>query len=498
MYLRQFFLPGLGHGSYLVGDESAGVGAVIDPRRDFDCYLSAAQEVGLSIAHVLETHTHNDYVSGARELAAVTGAQVWASGARGGAGLECAFSPLYDGAEVMVGDITLRAWETPGHTPEHLAFVALEGDAGDAGDAGGAGGAGDTGDDAAPVAVFSGGSLMVGAAGRTDLTGERQTATLTRAQCDSIRRLLTLPDGTLVYPAHGGGSFCGGGGGASRWSTVGHERRTNPLARAADRNDPDGFACELLDALPVIPAYWSRMRPLNRRGPTPLAHLGAAGHGGILPPLALSPERVRELLDQDAVCVDTRDPAAYGGAHIPRSFSVGLGDSFGIWVGSVVPEDRPLVLVLPQAEGGAPDALAQAWSQAVRQLLRAGYDRVAGYLEGGLRAWSVAGLPFDHLPQLDARDAHAHAQNGAWRILDVRQPREWFGGHARGALHVPGADLPRRLDELEKDTRWLVVCSTGYRSAIAASLLRRAGHRHVANVLGGMSAWQAAHLPTER
>ena len=178
MYLRQFFIEGLGHGSYVVGDEAAGVGAVIDPRRDFDVYVGAAQEAGLAIAHVLETHTHNDYVSGAKELAAATGATLWASGANGGAGLRYPFRPLTEGDAVRVGAITLRVVETPGHTPEHLAYCAYEGDAGE---------------DAAPVAVFSGGSLMVGGAGRADLSGADRTQELARAQFAGLRRLLALP-----------------------------------------------------------------------------------------------------------------------------------------------------------------------------------------------------------------------------------------------------------------------------------------------------------------
>ncbi|HET7771674.1 MAG TPA: rhodanese-like domain-containing protein, partial [Chloroflexota bacterium] len=293
-------------------------------------------------------------------------------------------------------------------------------------------------------------------------------------------------------------SFCGGSGGGSRWSTVGAERRSNSLAKMADRNDPDGFSRQLLAGLPVIPAYWPRMRPLNRRGPAPLRQLGSPGYHGILTPAPLEPDAVRELLDREAIyLVDARDPAAFGGAHIPGSFSIGLGESFGIWAGSVVPHDRPIVLVLP-VEAGSPDGLAQTWSSAVRQLLRAGYDRVSGYLAGGLRAWADSGHRFDRLEQLTAQEAQSHTQNGAWSLLDVRQPKEWAESHAPGALHVPGAALPARLDGIDRDRRWLVACSTGYRSSIAASLLRRAGLTDVGNVLGGMTAWTRAGLPVER
>jgi hydroxyacylglutathione hydrolase len=470
----------LGHGSYLVGDQSAGVGAVIDPRRDVDVYLAAAQGAGLAIRHVLETHTHNDYVSGAKELAAATGAELWASGAGGGAGLRYDHRPLREGGEVRVGELRLVAWETPGHTPEHLAFLAYE-------------------DGDVPVAAFTGGSLMVGGAGRTDLSGADRAEELAAAQYRSVGRLLGLPDEVLVYPTHGGGSFCGGSGGASRWATIGAERRTNRLAPFVTEKDAAGFARELLRELPVIPAYWPRMRPLNMAGPRPLGELGGvAGHSGLLPPRPLSPTEAHDLITREAVyVVDARDPAGFAGAHIPGSFAIGLGPSFGIWTGSVVPDDRPLLLVLPGGEDRTSPTLAGTWETAVRHLLRAGYDRIAGYLAGGLRGWAVAGLPFERQEQLSAVEAAARVRRGETRLLDVRQPAEWAAGHAPGASHLPGASLPSRQDSLDRGASWAVVCSTGYRSAVAASVLRRAGFRDVANVLGGMNAWEAARLPLE-
>jgi hydroxyacylglutathione hydrolase len=481
MFIQQFFIDGLGHGSYLVADDSSGVAAVIDPRRDFDVYLTAAQQAGLSIQHVLETHTHNDYVSGAKELARVTGAQLWASGANGGAGLKYAFRPVVEGSEIEIGEVTLRVWETPGHTSEHVAYVAYEGDP-----------------SASPVAVFTGGSLMVGGAGRSDLSGAGRTEALTRSQYENLRRLLALDAGTQVFPTHGGGSFCGGAGGGARWSTIGQERSSNPLAKHILTGDAAAFASALLDALPVIPAYWPRMRPVNMAGPAPLSELGVAGHGGVLPPLALDPRKVQELLDKDAVyVVDARDPAGFGGAHIAGSFGIGLGSSFGIWAGSVVPDDRPLVLVLPGSEAGSGTATGAAWEEAVRQLLRAGYDRVAGYLAGGLRAWAVEGLPFATVEQVSATDAWERISRGEASLLDVRQPKEWRDGHVPRAIHIPGASLSGRSDELDKGRPWAVACSTGYRSTIAASVLRRAGFRQVVNVLGGMTAWETQQLPQE-
>ncbi len=479
MLLKQFFLAGLGQSSYLIGNEDTGEAAVIDPRRDVDIYLETARGAGLAIRHVLETHTHNDYVSGAKELSALAGAQLWASGAGGGAGLEFDYRPLREGDMVRLGSITLRAWETPGHTPEHLSYAAFEGNA------------------AQPLALFTGGSLMVGSAGRTDLSGADQTQTLARAQYENLRRFFALPDGVQIFPTHGSGSFCGGVGRTSHWSTIGTERVTNRLAPYVVRGDAEGFVHALLADLPIIPAYWSRMRPLNRQGPPPLAALGAApGWPGLLPAMPRPPQEVHELLRCAAVSlVDTRDPAGFGGAHIRGSYGIGLGPSFGTWAGSVLPEDLPIVLLLPGGEEQATPALTAAWEEAVRQLLRVGFDQITGYVAGGMRRWVAEGLPFDSLEQVSAARTRQLLRRGTVRLLDVRQPHEWRDGHIPGAVHIPGASLPGRLGEIDRDGTWIVACSTGYRSTIAASLLRRAGVRRTANLLGGMSAWVAASLP---
>jgi hydroxyacylglutathione hydrolase len=286
---------------------------------------------------------------------------------------------------------------------------------------------------------------------------------------------------------------------------VGTERRTNRLAPFVAAGDAAGFAGAVLRDLPVVPAYWPRMRPRNMTGPRPLRDVGGVpGWPGLLAPRPLDARDVREQVAQERVyVVDTREAAGFGGAHIAGAFGVGLGPSFGVWVGSVVPDDRPLVLVLPGCEEGASPALAAAWEAAVRQLLRVGYERVAGYLAGGMRAWAGAGFPFEEVPQLSAAAAADRVRRDGVRLLDVRQPGEWRTGHAAEARHLPAAALPARLaasgdgdgEEIAPDARWAVVCSTGYRSTVAASLLRRAGVREVANVLGGMDAWAAAGLP---
>jgi hydroxyacylglutathione hydrolase len=341
---------------------------------------------------------------------------------------------------------------------------------------------------------------MVGNAGRTDLSGADRTQPLARAQYANLRRYFALPDGVQVFPTHGGGSFCGGGGGASRWSTIGMERVTNKLASYVARGDVDGFARALLADLPVIPAYWARMCPLNRQGPPPLAALGAApGWPGLLPATPLAPEAVRDLLQRDAISLlDAREPAGFGGAHVRGSVGIGLGPTFGTWAGSVLPAEQPIVLLLPGGEESVTPAVAAAWEEAVRQLLRAGYDQIAGYVAGGMRRWAVEGLPFDTLEQVSAPEAARRVRAGEARLLDVRQPNEWKDGHAPGALHIPGAVLPEEVGRVSHDAKWIVACSTGYRSTVAASVLRRAGVHDVANLLGGMSAWATAEFPIER
>ncbi len=454
MFLQQFFVRGLGHASYLVGDADAGLAAVVDPRRDVDAYLDLARAEGLRIVEILETHVHNDYVSGAEELRQRTGATVRASTI---AALTRPHEAIADGDELHLGSLRFRVLATPGHTPDHVSFAVA-----------------DLSRSTDDWVLFAGGALLVGTAARPDLLGGPEEAARAAAvEFATLRdRIAPLPDWVELYPTHGAGSLCGSGIGGKRWSTIGYERRHNP---ALLQPDADAFRRFILTDQPTVPAYWRRMRALNQAGAAPLAGLGE--------PRPMTVEAVEHAAGHDAVVVDARDPEVFAAGHIPGSFGIGLGDTFGTWVGSVVPADRELILVLTHDDDVA---------AALAQLRRAGYDRVAGYLVGGFDAWQASGNDIARLDTRTADDLASQIASGAVRVLDVREANEWRAGHIAGAIHIPGGALPRRLDEVPSDRPLAVVCAGGYRSTVAASVLERAGRDHLINMIGGVTAYEAA------
>jgi glyoxylase-like metal-dependent hydrolase (beta-lactamase superfamily II)/rhodanese-related sulfurtransferase len=425
---------GLGDNSYLVasGDHAA----VVDPQRDAVRTLGLTGPDAPRVRYVFETHVHNDYVSGALEVARATGAEVVAP-ARGGYAFP--HRSAAEGDPFELGDLRLVALETPGHTPEHTSYLVE-----------------DRGD---PVAVFTGGSLMVGGAGRTDLLGSTLTDELTRAQFRTLRRLAALPDEVSVLPTHGAGSFCGAGPtGASRTSTMGEERAANAAMGAPDEQ---AFVRRQLSGLPAFPDYYGSMAPINRAGPRPL--------DDVPPPGPLSPDRVAERIGAAVWAVDARLRDPFARAHIPGSLNVELAADFASYVGWVVPFDEPLILVLPEPAGGALE-------EAVSGLLRIGYDRVEGYLDGGIEAWRASGRPLASyrgagLEEL-CREYHAGRVE---RILDVRQRTEWDAGHISGSVHVFVGDLPDRMQDVPRDGEVWAICATGHRASLAASLLDRDG-----------------------
>jgi len=436
MELEVVVTPGLGDNSYLVvsGDE----GAVIDPQRDADRYMDLPGLHGVSIRHVLETHVHNDYVSGAVELRAATGAEI---AAPAGGRYEFDHRPIGEGDEVRVGDVRLVALETPGHTPEHLAYLLY-----------------DEGSDV-PTGVLTGGSLMVGGAGRTDLLGEEQTAELTRAQYRTLRRLAALPDTVQVLPTHGAGSFCGvGPAPRERTSTMAEERARN---RALSASDEDSFVQQQLTGLLAYPHYYRHMAQINRAGPRLIADPSRGG--------ALTADGVAERAEGGAWIVDGRPRRSFAGGHIPRSINVELRDDFASYVGWVIPFDDPLLLVLPEPEG---EALEEAWTQ----LLRIGYEHLEGYLRGGVEAWRSSGRPVASYPVAGLDEwCRASRAGEVAHVLDVRQQVEWDRSHIPGSQHVFVGDLPDHLDEVPLEGEVWTACSTGHRASTAASLLDRAG-----------------------
>lgn len=447
-----FVTAGLGDNSYLVS--SGGEAAVVDPQRDAWRFLRAAETGGARIRAVLETHVHNDYVSGAHELRAATGAELVVP-AQGG--YRFPHRPAADGHQVRIGDLRLVALATPGHTPEHLAWLLYQGSA------------------ATPSAVFSGGSLLVGSAGRTDLLGPELAGDLTRAQFATIRKLSILGDEVEVLPTHGAGSFCVAAMPATRrTTTIALERRENPLLRAADLTS---FAAELGGELLAYPAYYRHMAPINRAGAEVL--------GGLPRVPAVGPEELAARARAGAVVVDGRDRDGFAAAHLPGSVNIELNAGFASYIGWMLPFDQPLLLVLPDlGERGLRDA--------VTQLVRIGWRRLDGWLAGGIDAWRASGAELRAYPSGGVGElCEAFLAGKAPRVLDVRQELEWQWGGIPDSEQVFLADLTARLGRLSRDEVHWVVCSNGHRASIAASLLDRAGIPVRLVGTGGVGEWRA-------
>ena len=431
---------GLGNTSWIVdlGDERL---AVVDPARHPGPYLAAAERLGAHVAYTVETHLHADFVTGSRELATY-GASVIAPA---DGELAWPHHPIGGGDAVDLGGLGLRALATPGHTPEHLAYLLSDGDR--------------------PVGVFTGGSLLVGAVARTDLIAPDRTVDLARALWRSLHdEILPLPDDLPVYPTHGAGSFCSAPAGDRRWTTIGEERRTNPLLAAASEA---AFVKLLLDGLGSYPHYFAHLREVNRTGPDVLGVPQP-------PPGLLGPEELRRQVADGAVLVDVRRAEAWAAGHIPGALAIPLRPQFASWLGWLVERDQPLVFVV-----GAD----QDRGELVRQCHEIGYDHLVGELAGGMAAWHAAGLPTASNPRVSPGDAG--------RVLDVRQDSEHAVGHVPGSLHVELGDLPRAAaDDLGHVDA--VMCAQGERSTTAASVLERAGHPGVAVATGGPEDWSAA------
>ena len=462
MFFEQFNLRSLGHASYLVGDEQTGRALVFDPRRDAEVYTQAARDVGLRICYAADSHGHNDYLSGLTELRERTGAQVWGSAA---AELGYEHEPLKDGQVVEIGDVGIEVMHTPGHTPEHISLLVYDRAA-----------SADV-----PALLLSGGALLVGDLARPDLLGgAEQARAAARTFCETIqRKLLPLPDGVQVFPTHVAGSLCGGNIGSRLSTTIGYERRSNAILSEVDSKEGFIRECIRLDNLPAVPPYWRRMRTQNLDGVAPL--------GPLAEPPALSVAEFDEHRQEGAVVLDARSPEAFGGGHLPGALNVGLGPSFATWAGTVLPDDERVLLVLDRPS----DLWEAAW-----QLLRIGYPLPLGWLGGGMFGWRTSAMPVETTPQITVQELNERLSRGQLGLLDVRQPSEWAGGHVPGAAYITGAELPDRLDEVPADRPIAVACGSGYRSSVAASLLARHGRTDVVNVIGGMTAWKNAGLPT--
>jgi len=455
--VEQYQIAGLGHLSTLLVDDATGLAAVVDPRRDVDIYLDAARRDHLTIVHVIETHLHNDYVSGGRDLAAITGA-THVIGV--GADLRYDARGVRGGDDVDVGGLRLTVLDTPGHTPESVSYAVT-----------------DTSRADEPILMLTGGSLLVGAVGRTDLLGVDKAPAFSAAMYRSLHEVI-LPheDSVAIYPTHGAGSLCSTGIGSTTWSTIGFERRHDPLLEPME---VEAFTRALLSGQPAVPRYFARMRPINQAGPRLL--------GGVLPAVpGVSVEALERVVAGGGLVVDAREPASHAAAHIPGSLSIPLGPSFGTWLGWVVDHDRPLVLVV--------DALADL-DELQRQSFRIGHESIVGHLAGGFAAWAADDRPLESTGVATAAGLAAALAAGADDrplIIDVRQPAEFDAGHIPGAIHIGGGSLPDRLAGLPRDRPIVISCASGYRASVGTSILRSAGFSHVTWLADGFDAWAAA------
>jgi hydroxyacylglutathione hydrolase len=454
--LRQFVLEGLGNSSYLLAPAEGGQAAVVDPDRDVAPYLLAARDLGLTITLVLETHLHNDFVSGARELAARTGATVGASAA---GELRYPHRPLRDGNRLPLGSLEIEVMATPGHTPEHICFLTHEG--------------------GRPVGLFSGGSLLVGSVARSDLFGPELARGLAEQMYHSLHeRILALSDHVAVYPTHGAGSFCTAAVSTARATTIGQERRNSRLLQL---DSPGAFVQEALRGLPPYPRYFRRMRAINQSGPPVL---------GGLPQLApLEPEAATPT--DERLLVDTRDPLLFSGGHVPDSISIGMSMTFGVWVGWLLPHDVPLAFVTDDPEID---------EEVSRQLVRIGYETVLGSLKGGLEQWRREGRPVNTTPVVSVADLRERrAAHSGPLVVDVRHEVEWQAGHLPEAVHIPLPELEERAERLLPRSRPVAVhCAGSFRSGVAVSLLERLDYPELYHVRGGFDAWRAAGFEIAR
>lgn len=463
MIFETIHAKGLAHLSYLIGDEAEGTCAVIDPRRDVSVYLDLARHNNCRITHIFETHIHADFVSGASELAAQSGAQIV-----GGVSDDYAFEmhQAKAGETFPLGALTLEILHTPGHTPEHISLLIKGGK-----------GAKEA------WAVFTGDTLFAGEVGRPDLIGGGSERELAAKLFHSLHdTLFKLGDEVEIYPAHGQGSPCGGSIGDRNTSTIGYERLHLPKAQIRDEA---GFVEAVLEGLPPAPTYYPRMKKINAAG------AGIIGCLRSLPPLG--PDKFREAMQApNALVLDTREIEAFGGGHIQGALNIALRDEFPVWSGWMLRPEQQILLVLSE-ESDLDDVQ--------RHLLRIGIENIAGFLRQGMRGWFEAGGEFVTLPQMSVQELHSRQDDADLQILDVRQEGEWEEGFIAGAKHAFVPEVAEFSTQLDKEKPLAVYCGSGYRASIAASIaasvLQERGFSQVFNVPGSMKAWKAAKYPLE-
>src|SRR5271165_633203 len=462
MILERYYLACLAHASYLIADEGSGEAAVIDPQRDVDCYLESAARLGCRIRHVFLTHFHADFVAGHLELRDREDATIYLGA---NARAEYTFTPMSDGETLWLGGVGLEVLETPGHSPESISIVVYD----------------SSRDGQRPCAVLTGDTLFIGDVGRPDLRASLgwSAEQLGGMLYESLReKLLTLPDETLVYPAHGAGSLCGKNLSTDAVSTIGVQRAYNYALKPMSREQ---FVEIVTADQPDAPSYFTYDAVLNTKEHRTLDETLDRG----LQPLSLA--HVLALREDGGQVLDTRDAADFEGAHLTGSINVGLGGSYATWCGTILDREQPIIIV---AEPGRE-------VEATTRLGRIGLDGVAGHLAGGMQA-------LGERPELVERTERVTAASLAEQlagpqpplVVDVRSPHEWEEKHVEGSVNVPLSRMAEQDGALPSGRSLVVYCASGYRSAIAASLLRCRGFAAVADLVGGLSAWESSRLPT--
>ncbi|RKF12721.1 MBL fold metallo-hydrolase [Roseovarius spongiae] len=458
MRFEQILADGVAECSYLLGDDSAHVAAVIDPRPDVDIYLERARRFGLAITDVFETHIHADFMSGARELVDRLGGQARLHlSVEGGAEYDFDHEPVRDGDEFRFGGLRLKARFTPGHTPEHMSYLMFDGD------------------NERPWGVMSGDAFFVDSVGRPDLLGEDETEELTEKLFHTVRDVfMALDDDVIIYPCHGAGSACGPDIGDRMSSTIGYERRYNRYARI---EDPEAFKEAILGDAPPVPTHYPRMKKVNTKGPEVLRNLPR------VQPLTV--DQFADTAEQGAQILDVRDMQAFGSGFVKGSLNIAARPELSVWAGWLLDPDRPIHLVLGDDEE-LPGVLRLLW--------RTGYTDFGGYLAGGIAAWREAGRELEKIPQITVHDLE---RAGDVVPLDVRKPDEWDAGHVPGARHAFLGELRDKLDNLDKSKTYATYCASGFRASIASSFLAANGFDNLRNTLGSWRAWTAAGYEKE-
>jgi hydroxyacylglutathione hydrolase len=446
MYIEQLYTNCLAEAAYWI--ESDGEAAVIDPLRETEPYLKKAEERGVKIKYVFETHFHADFVSGHIDLAKATGATIVYGP---GADTKYAVHNAHDGEEFTIGKLTIRAMHTPGHTPESSCYLLLD-------------------EQKNPNALFSGDTLFVGDVGRPDLLDGKMTKEeLASMMFDSLKKLKALPDEVTLYPAHGPGSACGKNIGKETWSTVGQQKKTNYAMLITDR---DEFIQTVTAGLSAPPAYFFKDAMINKNGYESIDNVLERNVK------ALSPEKVKQEIEKGALVIDTRNVEEFIKGFVPGSLFIGLDGTYAVWVGTLVDINTPLVVV---AQDGRE-------REAILRLARVGYENVTGYLEGGIASWKAAGMPVDTIESIDPEAFAAEIKDGNTSvILDVRRPGEFGNGHVKDALHLCLSNFSdtKNLTQLKPEEPYFLHCQSGYRSIIAASILKAKGFSKLTNVRGG-------------